>query len=187
MNPKFMPDFSPLPFLSGPMAQSFLASYKSKTDVRLGVPKDSVWKLIRTPEQVSLLSLWNECPNPKGYILMIHGWEGSHLSSYMVRTKQFFLREGYSIIRLNLRDHGETHHLNEGLFNGSLLQETYSAVYEISKMIPKGMPLFLLGFSLGGNFVLRIAKSHSESPKQKQIQNLKHSFSISPALDPLAA
>jgi predicted alpha/beta-fold hydrolase len=52
-------------------------------------------------------------------------------------------------------------------------------VENISRLIPTG-PLYIIGFSLGGNFALRIALRQSFTP----ISNLKDVFCISPALDP---
>ncbi|MBN8656524.1 MAG: alpha/beta fold hydrolase, partial [Anaerolineae bacterium] len=42
------------------------------------------------------------------------------------------------------------------------------------------LPFFLLGFSMGGNFALRVARKCAAQP----IPNLKHIFSVSPLLDP---
>ena len=80
---------------------------------------------------------------------------------------------------MNLRDHGDSHHLNEGLFHGALLEETFEAVNYLSQQ-SENLPVYLIGFSLGGNFALRIAMKHSRTP----IANLKHVFAISPPLDP---
>jgi hypothetical protein len=80
---------------------------------------------------------------------------------------------------LNLRDHGDSHHLNEGLFHGALLEETFEAVNYLSQH-SKNLPIYLIGFSLGGNFALRIAIKHYRTP----IANLKHVFAISPPLNP---
>jgi hypothetical protein len=44
-------------------------------------------------------------------------------------------------------------------------------------------PAFLIGFSLGGNFALRVALRCGQTP----IANLKHVVAISPALDPEAS
>ena len=41
-------------------------------------------------------------------------------------------------------------------------------------------PLFLAGFSLGGNFALRIGQMHSKEP----VMNLRHIVSISPVINP---
>ena len=43
-----------------------------------------------------------------------------------------------------------------------------------------GKPVFLVGFSLGGNFALRIARQMQQTP----IPNLYHVVAISPVLDP---
>ncbi len=169
------------------MAQSILASWKSKKDKQYPFLKEVKWHLVKTSQGVSLLAALNEVESPKGILILLHGWEGSIDSSYMVRTAKYFLEKKFSVYRLNLRDHGDTHHLNEGLFNGSLLQETYEGVQALSKLNTKRLPIYLAGFSLGANFVLRIAKQCSNAKKSDQIAHLKHCFSISPPLDPMAA
>jgi predicted alpha/beta-fold hydrolase len=80
---------------------------------------------------------------------------------------------------LNLRDHGDSHHLNEGLFHGALLDETFDAVNQLAQL-EKDLPAYIIGFSMGGNFALRIARKNSRIP----IQNLKSVFAVSPPLDP---
>ena len=115
----------------------------------------------------------------KGLIILLHGWEGSSDSTYILSTGRFFYRRGYDVFRLNLRDHGKSHHLNRGLFHGALIEETNHAVENISRLLPAGH-CYLIGFSLGGNFALRIALRQSLTP----ISNLKEVFCISPALDP---
>src|SRR5512138_3470840 len=75
---------------------------------------------------------------PKGLIILIHGWEGSIDSTYMHSTGRFFYRLGYDVFRLNLRDHGRSHHLNPGLFHGALTEETSRAVATIGRLLPRG-------------------------------------------------
>ncbi len=116
---------------------------------------------------------------PRGLIILLHGWEGSADSTYILSTGLYFYRRGYEIFRLNLRDHGNSHHLNQALFHGALTEETALAISNIARLLPEG-PCYLIGFSLGGNFALRIALRQSVSP----ISNLKEVFCISPALDP---
>ena len=118
----------------------------------------------------------------KGLVILIHGWEGSSHSAYILSTAKYLFGKGYDIFRLNLRDHGESHHLNEGLFHGALIEETFQVVKNICQQ-SKDLPAYLVGFSLGGNFALRIALRQTTF----RISNLKHVFSISPALDPYKA
>jgi predicted alpha/beta-fold hydrolase len=115
----------------------------------------------------------------KGLMILLHGWEGSADSTYILSTGRFFYRRGYDIFRLNLRDHGPSHGLNRNLFHGALIAETARAVSAISQLLP-GKPVCLIGFSLGGNFALRIALRQSTAP----IANLRRVFAISPSLDP---
>jgi len=89
-------------------------------------------------------------------IVMIHGWEGSAESTYMLSVAPALLQLGYSIFRLNLRDHGASHHLNEDLFHSCRLDEVVGAFGWIQRSYPDKR-LSAAGYSLGGNFALRVA------------------------------
>ena len=115
----------------------------------------------------------------KGVVTLLHGWEGSVNSAYMLRTGRFLYEHGFSVFRLNYRDHGDTHHLNPGLFYAVLLDEVFGAIQQVAKYESE-LPFYLVGFSMGGNFALRVARKCAEQP----IQNLKHVVGISPVLDP---
>jgi len=137
--------------------------------------------IFETPDGVRLLGYYSpqlRCVS-KGLVILLSGWEGSADSTYVLCTGRQLYREGFSIVRLNFRDHGNSHHLNEGLFYAVLLDEVYHAVKEAAKL-GEGRPVFLSGFSLGGNFALRIGRKCIEKP----IPELKHIVSISPVLDP---
>ncbi|MGK0438297.1 MAG: putative alpha/beta-fold hydrolase [Paracoccaceae bacterium] len=89
-------------------------------------------------------------------IILIHGWEGSHNSSYMKSMAMLLLENGIDVFRLNLRDHGDTHQLNKGIFNSTMIDEVTNAVEDLqSKLVYS--KYHLAGFSLGGNFSLRLA------------------------------
>jgi predicted alpha/beta-fold hydrolase len=88
--------------------------------------------------------------------VLIHGWEGSSDSSYLLASATQLWRAGYRVFRLNLRDHGDSHHLNTELFHSCRLDEVIGAVRWVQSRYPTEM-LMLGGFSLGGNFSLRVA------------------------------
>ena len=88
--------------------------------------------------------------------MLLHGWEGSARSNYVLETGARLLREGFDVFRLNFRDHGETHHLNREIFHSCRLDEVVSAVREIAACF-RPRALAIAGFSLGGNFALRVA------------------------------
>jgi predicted alpha/beta-fold hydrolase len=88
--------------------------------------------------------------------VLLHGWEGSSESLYVLSLGQYLLDRGFDVIRLNLRDHGESHHLNPEIFHSCRIAEVVGAVKRVQELNP-GKALNLAGFSLGGNFFLRVA------------------------------
>jgi hypothetical protein len=116
---------------------------------------------------------------PKGLVVLLHGWEGSIDSTYMLCTGRALYRRGYEVFRLNFRDHGRSHHLNRGIFYAVLLDEVFEAVTQVAAAAA-GLNVFLAGFSLGGNFALRIARRCETHP----IPNLRQVVAVSAALDP---
>ena len=112
-------------------------------------------------------------------MILLHGWEGSAESTYVLHSGRYLYDQGYNVFRLNFRDHGNTHHLNEGVFYAILLDEVFNAVKTASGLKSPSR-VFLMGFSLGGNFALRIARRCSDDT----IENLRHVVAVSPAIDP---
>ena len=95
---------------------------------------------------------------PRGLALLLHGWEGSAESSYMRLTAAQLLDRGFEVFRLNFRDHGGSHHLNEALFHSNRIDEVVHAACDVARRLqPPGTPLVAAGYSLGGNFALRLA------------------------------
>ncbi|MFZ2237681.1 MAG: alpha/beta fold hydrolase [Dokdonella sp.] len=94
-------------------------------------------------------------PESRGLIVLLHGWEGSADSTYILQTGASLVRAGFDVFRLNFRDHGDTHHLNAGLFHSCLIDEVVGAVAAVNRLFPD-QSLGVAGFSLGGNFALRI-------------------------------
>jgi hypothetical protein len=88
--------------------------------------------------------------------VLLHGWEGSSESLYVLSLAQRLYDRGYDVVRLNLRDHGGSHVLNPEIFHSCRIAEVVGAVRRLQDLNP-GRRLYLAGFSLGGNFMLRVA------------------------------
>lgn len=116
----------------------------------------------------------------RGLAVLFHGWEGSAESAYMLSSACGLVDAGFSVIRLNFRDHGDTHHLNRGLFHACRLDEVVTALRRISDTHAE-RPLMLAGFSLGANFALRAAARASSAGFE-----LAQVFSICPVINPWA-
>ncbi|MGA2563032.1 MAG: alpha/beta fold hydrolase [Steroidobacteraceae bacterium] len=111
--------------------------------------------------------------------VLLHGWEGSAQSSYVLSCAALLFQRGFAVVRLNLRDHGSTHALNRDLFHSCRLPEVIGAIRALSAAFPQAR-LCLAGFSLGGNFMLRVA-ADSRAP-----QTIAGVVAISPVIDPQA-
>jgi predicted alpha/beta-fold hydrolase len=117
-------------------------------------------------------------PPARNLAVLLHGWEGASDSLYILSLAQQLFDRGFDIVRLNLRDHGGTHHLNRDLFHSCLLPEVIGAVKRVQEM-HRGKLLHLVGFSLGGNFMLRVAAEAGNANL-----DLAKAIAVSPVLDP---
>ncbi|HLF32114.1 MAG TPA: alpha/beta fold hydrolase [Xanthomonadales bacterium] len=118
---------------------------------------------------------------PRGLVVLLHGWEGSVNSNYILSNGVRLYRAGFDVFRLNFRDHGDTHHLNPGIFHSCRIDEVVHALADLQRR-RDGQPWCLAGYSLGGNFALRVAlRAEREGLRLQQV------VSVCPVIDPAKA
>jgi len=173
--------FRPTWYLRNRHLQTILASSSIRARGQNPMTEAAREMIVTTSGGVRLLGFYSPQKSKKsnGLVILLHGWEGSVDSTYIVCTGKALYRRGYDIFRLNFRDHGDSRHLNQGIFYAVLLEEVFQAVHQVCRKAER-LPAFLTGFSLGGNFALRIARRMLRTP----IENLRHVVAISPVLDP---
>ncbi len=119
--------------------------------------------------------------NPRArLVILLHGWEGCVTSAYMITTTARLLEQGFDVLRVNLRDHGYSHHLNRDLFNSTRTPEVASALENFLAANPWER-VFMVGFSLGGSFALRIAADAGSEIGCNAV------IAVSPPIDPARA
>lgn len=156
-------DYAPPRWLRSPHVQSLLGSSPMRRRLGARALRDSGARsaehLIDAGEGIRLHGVHSVPANaePSALALLLHGWEGSAESSYMRLTAARLVDAGAAVFRLNFRDHGDSHHLNEGLFHSNRLDEVIDAALDVQRRFGEGLPLLLAGYSLGGNFALRVA------------------------------
>ena len=94
----------------------------------------------------------------------------------MLSLGHALLQRACITVRINFRDHGGTQSLNEGLFHSCRIDEIVSAVSAVRRRYAD-LPLYLAGFSLGGNFALRVA-AHAQAPDIRRV------LAVCPVLHP---
>ncbi len=133
---------------------------------------------LRAEDGTRLLAELDHASSPNGsLVVLMHGWEGSSRSAYMVTTTVKMLEGGFDVLRLNFRDHGPSHHLNRELFNSTRLHEVVTALQDFIDGTDYSR-VFLAGFSLGGNFALRAAADQARDLR------IQAAVAVCPPVDP---
>ena len=177
--------FAPPRWLRNPHLQSVLASSALRRwlggDLRAAFEREAEQVLLECGDGVRLQGLHSRqsvLPQARGLVVLLHGWEGSVASSYLLRTGAGLRAAGFDVFRLNFRDHGDTHHLNEELFHSNRIDEVVAAVAQLAQR-HAGQALAVAGFSLGGNFALRVALRAPAAGIP-----LRHAVAVCPVISP---
>lgn len=178
-------DYTPPRWLRNPHVQSVLASSGVRRVLhgsRLSaLDRGASEQVLDCGNGVRLLGVHTAqtaLAHSRGLVILLHGWEGSVQSSYVLHTGTRLLADGFDVFRLNFRDHGETHHLNPELFHSCRIDEVLGAVRAISQQHAQ-LPLAIAGFSLGGNFALRVALRAEVAGIP-----LRYALAVCPAISP---
>ena len=90
----------------------------------------------------------------RGEIILVHGLEGSSAAGYARSMCYAMLEAGYATHRFNMRSCGGTEHLALSNYHSG---QTGDLLYVLGERRKKtDLPIYLVGFSLGGNVVLKL-------------------------------
>lgn len=111
-------------------------------------------------------------------LVLVHGLEGSSSSRYILGTAQKAFRVGFNVVRLNMRNCGGSEHLAPTLYHSGMSSDIERVLEELTAS--DGLAsIFLTGFSMGGNIVLKLAGERSgDAPP-----SLRGVCAVSPSLD----
>jgi len=87
----------------------------------------------------------------RGHIVMVHGLEGSGNAGDIRSLSTAAVDAGFAAHRFHMRTCGGTEHLCDTLYHAGLTSDLRAFLRHL------GAPAFLVGFSLGGNVVLKLA------------------------------
>ena len=142
--------------------QTILAHYWPR---RLG-PRDSAHteRLFDTEPGTKVLARVHTLPRShsrrqRPTVLAVHGLTACDRAPYMLTTVAAALRRGFDCVRLNVRNCGGTEHLCRTLYHSGLTSDLGAVVSALSPS-----PLFILGFSMGGNIALKLAGEWASRP-----------------------
>jgi predicted alpha/beta-fold hydrolase len=145
--------FDPCPLLGHPHLQTvvplFLTWHEEPVSETFKVP-------LEDGDQLSL-----EVTTPEGWqktdptVVCVHGFGGSHQSVYMVRLALKLPALKMRVVRFNMRGQGSGKGLAKKVFNMNFADDVLAAIRSLKALHPES-PITVIGFSLGGNAVLRM-------------------------------
>lgn len=112
-------------------------------------------KLYETEPGVQVL-VHSQAPasEPIAELIMVHGLEGSSAAGYARSLTQAALEAGCSTHRFNMRSCGGTEHLSgRTLYHSGQTSDLLAVI----RSLQARAPIFVAGFSLGGNVALKLA------------------------------
>ncbi len=130
------------------------AAYWPRRTRLLGVR--SVRRRVRVDEGVHVVVIVDDPPTPaRGTLVLVHGLTGSADAVYMRGTAEKALSLGLRTARVNLRGAGGTEVDAPTLYHSGMSNDLASVLMELGAEDPG--PLYVVGFSLGGNLALKLA------------------------------
>jgi uncharacterized protein len=176
-----VPPFVPHPWLPGGHAQTVVGRYLPAPREQLA----SVSREVTLPDGDRLVALESV---PAGWhslepaAILVHGLAGSADATYVVRLALRLYHLGIRVVRINLRGAGSGFGLARGIYHAGRSDDLRAVVTWLERQV-SGSPIALVGFSLGGNLVLKLAAEAAEEP----LAGLDCVLAANPPVDPAAS
>ena len=108
--------------------------------------------------------VWYEKPyaeDTRPIVILFHGLAGSVSSPYILRTMQDLHRRGYRVVLMHFRGCSGVPNLLPRSYHSGDTQDAKEWIGYLRQHYPS-VPLFAIGFSLGGNMLLKLMGEFSE-------------------------
>jgi uncharacterized protein len=151
--PQFEP-FVPRRFLRNRHAMTLAGNFLRREN-RLPAPEE---QLFEVEEDIQVLCHCHWQPDPPGRpaVIVVHGLEGSSLSQYVIGTGNKAWDAGMNVVRMNMRNCGGTDKLTPTLYHSGLSGDVGAVLRTLVEQ-KKLRRVGLVGYSMGGNLVLKLA------------------------------
>ncbi|MEO8052535.1 MAG: alpha/beta fold hydrolase [Acidobacteriota bacterium] len=113
---------------------------------------------------VQLLVRTQTPANPLGELILVHGLEGSSESGYARSMAAAALEAGYTVHRYNMRGCGGSPWHPKANYHSGQTGDLLHVARARKRL--SGLPLFAVGYSLGGNIVLKLAGELGEQANE---------------------
>jgi predicted alpha/beta-fold hydrolase len=177
--------FTPRRFLRSGHLQTLAGNFLPRNHPGLPTPESRIIEVEPAKNSLPASHVLCEChwqPQPvrstRPTLILLHGLEGSAQSQYVVGNAARAWAAGCNVVRMNMRNCGGTEKLSPTLYHSGfsndvrVVMETFAAEYLLENVA-------LVGYSMGGNLVLKLGGELGAGPPGY----LKTVVGVSPAMD----
>lgn len=155
--------FTPAFSLRNPHVQTIVPKFFIKAP-RVNMKQER----IKTPDNDFVDLAWSMPANPKALVIMFHGLEGSSQSHYIQHLSATLNEHNIAAVLMHFRGcSGETNLTSRAYHSGATFDPEF--IIPIIKARYPHLPLCAVGFSLGGNMLLKLMANAHELPIQASV------------------
>lgn len=168
--------FDPIPLLTHPFLQTVIGSFGLPLQAPLS--KNLTTMCDDGAQICSKVSVPQRWQKGDPIVIMIHGLAGSVESRYMIRISRRLFQQGVLVVRTNHRGIHCGRGKSRRLGHGGLTADILHLIHQIKDRYPDS-PITLVGFSIGGNMILKLLGELGNSA----VSLLKKAVVVSPPVD----
>ena len=182
--PSHVDDFRPRRFLSNGHLQTILGNYLPRRNDLPAPVEQAIEVEPASADQIASQVLcqchWQpeEVLSTRPTAIIVHGLEGSASSQYVIGNANKLWRSGCNIVRMNMRNCGGAEALSPTLYHSGLSNDVLAVMnfFIAQHSLPS---VALIGYSMGGNLVLKLAGDLGTNAPPE----LRSVVGVSPAVD----
>ncbi|MGB8261690.1 MAG: alpha/beta fold hydrolase, partial [Terracidiphilus sp.] len=154
--PPEFPPFLPRRGLTGGHLQTIVGNFLPRPAFRLDATAETVEVDPADSSRVLCHCHWQPEPASRLTAVLVHGLEGSSDSRYLQGVAARAWDAGFNVVRMNMRNCGGTDHLTPTLYNSALSGDVGAVIEHFARRF-RLTRVALVGYSMGGNLVLKLA------------------------------
>ena len=117
-------------------------------------------------------------------VILVHGLEGSSNSRYILGLSKRAWMAGFNVVRMNMRNCGDSDRLTPTLYHSGLSGDVGAVMNHFTRNL--GLErIALVGYSMGGNLVLKLAGEWAARPPLVAVAGVCPVIDLAPSADAL--